>query len=213
MHGTWRLFLVVALATSVCRAQTPTPPAASAPAQAQGTATFVANAEIQAALRPVHHSAVADSVLRVVNVSNDYNVGVSVVRRAKMDGKTPPDAILHHAITEIYQVLEGSGTLVTGGSIQGATEIPRNDPVVRTLVGPSAVGTAIVGGAAQRVGPGDVVIIPPNTAHGFIEITSDQITYLLVRVDSHRVLAQHDGTDVEINRQSAPGRDPNGDRR
>jgi len=32
------------------------------------------------------------------------------------------------------------------------------------------------------------VIIPPNTPHWFKEITSDQIVYLVVRVDPHKVL-------------------------
>ena len=35
----------------------------------------------------------------------------------------------------------------------------------------------------DEIGPGDVVIIPPNTPHWFSEITSDQIVYLVVRVD------------------------------
>ena len=35
---------------------------------------------------------------------------------------------------------------------------------------------------------GDVVIIPPNTPHTFTEITSDQIVYLVVRIDPHKVL-------------------------
>lgn len=68
-----------------------------------------------------------------------------------------------------------------------------DDPDVRTLIGPSAVGKAITGGTMRRVGGGDVVIIPPNTAHGFVELMSDQITYLLVRVDLHRVLAVNGG--------------------
>jgi hypothetical protein len=38
------------------------------------------------------------------------------------------------------------------------------------------------------VGPGDVVIIPPNTPHWFSEISSDQIVYLVVRVDPHKIL-------------------------
>jgi mannose-6-phosphate isomerase-like protein (cupin superfamily) len=192
MQGTLRLFLILALTTSVCSAQSAIPTSRTKPGHAKGTATFVPNAEIQAALRPVDTSAVADNVLRVVPIDGEYNVGVSVVRRVKVDGKTPPDAILHHAIAEIYHVLEGSGILVTGGAIEDETELPPDAPDVRALIGPSAVGKVISGGTRQRVGPGDVVIIPPNTAHGFIEITSDQITYLLVRVDPHRVLAQHD---------------------
>ena len=192
MKASKRLCLILALTTSVCSAQNAPSTAQTKLDHSKGTATVVSNAEIGAVLAPAATSAVADNVLRVVPISGEYNVGVSVVRRVKVNGKTPPDAILHHDITEIYHVLKGSGILVTGGSIEGATELPSDDPDVRTLIGPSTVGKVITGGTGQRVGPGDVVIIPPNTAHGFVEITSEQITYLLVRVDPHRVLAQHD---------------------
>ena len=192
MQGAKRLYLIVALTASVCSAQSAPPTALAKSGQSKGTATFVSNAEIGAVLAPAATSAVADNVLRVVPIDGEYNVGVSVVRRVKVNGKTPPDAILHHEITEIYHVLKGSGILVTGGTIEGETELPPDDPDVRTLIGPSTVGKVITGGTRRRVGPGDVVIIPPNTAHGFIEITSEQITYLLVRVDPHHVLARHD---------------------
>src|SRR6266481_6005065 len=59
---------------------------------------------------------------------------------------------------------------------------------VKTLTGPSSEGTRIVGGASRKIGPGDVVVIPPNTPHTFTEITSDQIVYLVVRIDPHKVL-------------------------
>jgi len=190
MQGTKRLYLILALTASVCSAQTAPPLAHTKSDHSKGTATFVPSAEIGAVLAPAATGAVADNVMRVVPIHGEYNVGVSVVRRVKVDGKTPPDAILHHEITEICHVLNGSGILITGGKIEGETELPTDDPDVRTLIGPSSVGKVIAGGTRQRVGPGDVVIIPPNTAHGFVEITSDEITYLLLRVDPHRVLAQ-----------------------
>ncbi len=192
MQGARRLYLILALTAGVCRAQSAPPTAQTKLDHSKATATFVSNAEIGAVLAPAATGAVADDVLRVVPIDGEYNVGVSVVRRVKVNGKTPPDAILHHDVTEIYHVLEGSGILITGGTIEGATELPSDDPVVRTVIGPSTVGKVITAGTRRRVGPGDVVIIPPNTAHGFVEITSEQITYLLVRVDPHRVLAQHD---------------------
>jgi mannose-6-phosphate isomerase-like protein (cupin superfamily) len=187
-----RRYLLLALTASVCHAQSATPIGATESDHAKGTATFVPDTEIRAMLDTTATSAVTDNVLRVVPIDGESNVGVSVVRRIKVNGKTPLDAILHHEITEIYHVLKGSGILITGGTIEGETELPPDDPDVRNLIGPSTVGKVITGGTRQRVGPGDVVIIPPNTAHGFIEITSDQITYLLVRVDPHHVLARHD---------------------
>lgn len=192
MQSTKKLCLILALMASVCSARSAPPTALAKSDQSKGAATFIANAEIGALIAPAATGAVADNVLRVVPINGEYNVGVSVVRRIKVNGKTPPDAILHHDITEIYHILKGSGILVTGGTIEGEIELPSDDPDVHTLIGPSSVGKVITGGTRQRVGPGDVVVIPPNTAHGFVEITSEQITYLLVRVDPHHVLAQHE---------------------
>ena len=181
-----RLSLILAITTSIAYAQT----SSNSPQQTTGSATHVPNSEIQAALAPLDTKPVADVVMRLIGINGEYNVGVSVVRRTKVDGKTPPDAVMHHEITEIYHVLEGNGILVTGGRIEGEKEFPPDSPVVRILVGPTSFGTAIAGGARQRVGPGDVVIIPPNTPHGFGEIISDHITYLIVRVDPHRVVQE-----------------------
>ena len=58
--------------------------------------------------------------------------------------------------------------------------------VVRTLTGPSSMGM-IQGGTSQKIGPGDVIIIPPDVAHGFSEIT-ETITYLVVRIDSEKLV-------------------------
>jgi quercetin dioxygenase-like cupin family protein len=49
-------------------------------------------------------------------------------------------------------------------------------------------GAAIIGGTAHKIGPGDVIVIPPNTPHTFTEVTSDEIVYLVVRFDPKKVL-------------------------
>jgi quercetin dioxygenase-like cupin family protein len=56
------------------------------------------------------------------------------------------------------------------------------------LTGPTSSGTGIENGDSRKVGPGDVIIIPPNTPHGFSEITSERIVYVVTRIDPHKVL-------------------------
>jgi mannose-6-phosphate isomerase-like protein (cupin superfamily) len=153
-----------------------------------GRGTTVTAAEIAAAVRQADTGAVADAMLRVLPIAGEYNVGVSVVRRSQVHGRTPPEAIVHEAITEVYHVIEGRGILVTGGTVADAQPLPADDPVVRRLIGPSAVGKTITGGARQQVGPGDVVIIPPHTAHGFAKLQTARVVYVLIRIDPHRVL-------------------------
>ena len=93
----------------------------------------------------------------------------NVVVRRRQAG--PNNASVHTAegdqqyVTEIYQILEGSGTYVTGGTIP--------DPNDRTA--------GIKGGESHDVKPGDFIVIPPGTAHWFSKING-QITYLEVRL-------------------------------
>src|SRR3546814_13541757 len=58
-------------------------------------ATAVSSTEIKAEVQRNNTGALADSVLRVLPINSKYNIGVSVVRRSQVDGKTPPDATVH----------------------------------------------------------------------------------------------------------------------
>lgn len=169
------------------RAQTQSTPAVTPPLP-RGTATDVSSAEIQALVQKTASERISDQAIRVVSINGEYNVGVGVVHRAKTSGAPAGGGIEHRQITEIYHVIEGSATLVTGGSMDNLAEFPADHPVVTVLNGPSTRGGPIQNGVSRKIGPGDVVIIPPNTPHWFSEIASDQIVYLVVRVDPHKVL-------------------------
>jgi len=160
----------------------------------RGSATDVSNGEILATVDKTAAAPVSDQQLRVVSINGEYNVGVGVVHRAKTEGRDIGFGIEHSQITEIYHVISGDATLVTGGTIENMKDTPASSPVVTTLNGPSSGGGKVIGGQARNVGPGDVVIIPPNTPHWFTEIRSDQIVYLVVRVDPHKLLPAGYGT-------------------
>jgi mannose-6-phosphate isomerase-like protein (cupin superfamily) len=154
----------------------------------RGTATDVTNDEILATLAKTPDAKVSDQQIRVVNVAGEYNVGVGVVHRSRTEGPQTANGIEHSQITEVYHVISGNATFVTGGTIENKKETPATNVVVKVLNGPSTGGGAILNGVSRKVGPGDVVIIPPNTPHWFSEISSDQIVYLVVRFDPHKVL-------------------------
>ena len=158
-------------------------------ARAQGgAATYVASAEVQAVAKKTADLAVSDQALRIVDINGEYNVAVGVVHRSKTVGQATPNGIEHSQITEIYHVIEGTGTLVTGGTLENPTPAPADSPTVTLLNGSSTNGGAIRNGVSRTIGPGDVVIIPPNTPHWFSDVSSSQIVYLILRVDPHRVL-------------------------
>ncbi len=160
----------------------------AAPASVGQLSATITHAEIEQALQSAPKTAIQDTELRVVSVRGDYNVGVFVVRRTPVNGDAVPDAYQHHDVTEIYSVVRGSGTLVTGGTLEHPTEIPPHNPSVMQLIGPTAQGVAIRGGTSRQIGPGDVVVIPADTPHGFTQLGPDGISYVVMRVDPHRVL-------------------------
>lgn len=176
--------LTLALCAGAASSQT-APPAPHLP---RGTATDVSAAEVQATVQKTASAPVSDQAIRVISINGEYNVGVGVVHRAKTAGRSPGGGIEHSQITEVYHVIEGNATLVTGGTIENARESSPDGQVVKVLNGPSTGGGIVHDGVSRKVGPGDVVVIPPNTPHWFSEITSDQIVYLVVRVDPHKVL-------------------------
>jgi mannose-6-phosphate isomerase-like protein (cupin superfamily) len=182
-------FLAAACAITVVKfpAQTQSTQAVT-PHLPRGTATDISNAEIQTLVQKTASDRISDQAIRVVSIHGEYNIGVGVVHRAKTSGVQAGGGIEHSQITEIYHVIEGHGTLVTGGSMDNLSEFPADHPVVTVLNGPTTRGGPIQNGVGRKIGPGDVVIIPPNTPHWFSEITSDQIVYLVVRVDPHKIL-------------------------
>jgi mannose-6-phosphate isomerase-like protein (cupin superfamily) len=150
------------------------------------SATFVPAADVQATLQKAPPSAVSDQAIRMVDLGGlGYNVGVSVVSRPKSSIQGGP--VEHEKVTEVYHVIAGSGTLVTGGKLIGAKPRAANAPQVAQLNGPSVFGTSVEGGETRRISPGDVVIIPAGVNHWFTEI-QESLTYIVVRFDPQKVV-------------------------
>jgi len=158
-----------------------------APTQAAATtATFVSAGEIKAAVQKDDTGAFTDSPLRVVPIESKYNVGVAVIRRTKIGGRVLPDALIHDDVAEVYQIIEGKGVLVTGGTLRAAK--PLTAAAVVGEIGTSSAGQSIAGGTSRHVVPGDIVIIPPHVPHGFVDITTPRIVYTIIRIDPQKVL-------------------------
>lgn len=153
-----------------------------------GKVTLLSRAEVQSIASRPDTALAYDSVARLVSIDDGYNVGIAVVRRERRRETAPADALSHHDITEVYQIIEGSGVFVSGGSIVGGSEMRADSKGVRRVVGPSVRGTGITGGTSIEIGPGDIIVVPPNTPHGFAGILSRQIVYTIVRVDPRRRL-------------------------
>lgn len=160
------------LLSSLVIAQTTAPPATPP------VATDISAVDIQAFIDALPRDAVSDRPIRVVDVTGDYRLGVYGVYRPM---GTPGDANLHQVdTTEIYYMLKGSATLVTGGSL-----IDPYQPETSTT---SLRGRGIEGGVTRKIVPGDVVVIPGHTPHWWSELDSD-IEYLIFRPDPNKRLS------------------------
>jgi glc operon protein GlcG len=79
-------------------------------------------------------------------------------------------AEVHTSDTDVFYVLSGSATLVTGGIMTGGKEIGPNE----------WRGEGIEGGETRRIVKGDVVVIPAGTPHWFKQVDGP-VTYYAVK--------------------------------
>jgi len=100
-------------------------------------------------------------------------VAPGIVVRRRSGGGEPQYAVVHPFSAETYYIVDGTGSLVTGGTLE-LPLAPSADPdVVRSK--------AIKNGVTRKVAKGDVIVVPPGTAHWFDAIDGT-ITYLESRV-------------------------------
>ena len=92
-----------------------------------------------------------------------------------------PNALTHDQQTEGYYIVSGGGTMVTGGHIVNGRRSAADSAVTRELNGPSCSGPVVGADVVRRdVKVGDIIIIPPNTPHGWVNIP-DHVDYLSFR--------------------------------
>lgn len=176
----------------------------SSPTCHRCSATYVSNGEIEAYLRRVPANLmVSDQQIRAIDVGKSH-VDIGVVYRGKLTSHSP--VAEHDQVSEVYHVLDGAATLVTGPDITDLKRRPADDRAVRLLNGPGGNGAAIRNGATYELKPGDVVIIPAGTGHWFTRI-DDHIRYLMVRIDPDKVTPLKDAAaSQEDLRQGFSGR-------
>jgi len=145
-------------------------------------ATYISSDEIQQYFKRAT-LAVNDQQVRALDVGKT-NVDIGVVYRGKIAGA--PNVAEHDQVSEVYHIIEGTATLVTGADIVGWKRRPGDQANVRLLNGPGGDGTSIRNGVTYHLKPGDVIVIPAGVGHQFTQI-DDHIRYLMVRVDPDKV--------------------------
>jgi mannose-6-phosphate isomerase-like protein (cupin superfamily) len=95
--------------------------------------------------------------------------GAIVSRRTK-----PGRAEVHTSLTDVWYVIDGAGTLVTGGSLVDGKQTQPGE--IR--------GRAISGGIPHQLGKGDVIDIPAGVPHWVSAINGKELVYLTVKIST-----------------------------
>jgi mannose-6-phosphate isomerase-like protein (cupin superfamily) len=91
----------------------------------------------------------------------------TVVRRTRAGS-----AEVHRNVSDVWYVIDGGGTLVTGGSLAGARETEPGE----------LRGQTVSGGTSRRIARGDLIGIPAGIPHWVSAIDGTQLVYLVVKV-------------------------------
>ena len=83
----------------------------------------------------------------------------------------PGNVEIHSADTDIFYIMDGSATFVTGGTAEGT----------KTTAPGEIRGDKITGGVARQLTKGDVIVIPAGVPHWFTEV-SGTFLYFVVKV-------------------------------
>jgi mannose-6-phosphate isomerase-like protein (cupin superfamily) len=119
----------------------------------------------QHAATPVTLIAGADIAEAFVKGRPLIETGAYKVHASRRDA--PGQAEVHRLDTDIFYVLEGSATVVTGGDVVDVKETAANEQR----------GSSIKGGETRRLAKGDVFIIPNGVPHQFTEVRGPFLYY------------------------------------
>jgi mannose-6-phosphate isomerase-like protein (cupin superfamily) len=159
-------------------------------------ATYLSESEIKEYVAKAMKERLVDQQIRDVEIGKAH-VGVGVVYRGKLDKPAPNSVAEHDLVSEVYHIIDGAGTLLTGPDILNMQRRPATLETVRLFNGPGHNGSAIRNGATHQLKAGDVMVIPAGTGHQFTKI-DDHITYLMIRVDPDKVTPLKDAAASRV---------------
>src|ERR1700730_8244126 len=152
--------------------------------------TYIPSEELQAYAQRAIANHLVDQQVRAVDAGKT-NIDVGIVYPGKLAAPAPDSVAEHDQVSEVYHVIDGSATLVTGPDLVGEKRRPATLETVRLFNGPGNNSSSIRNGVTHQLKAGDVMIIPAGTGHWFTKI-DDHITYLMVRIDPDKITPHKD---------------------
>src|SRR5215468_1188244 len=120
--------------------------------------TFIPVSEIEAYVKKAIAEKRVDQQVRDVDIGK-ANIGIGIVYRGKLDAPATESVAEHDLVSEVYHIIEGSGTLVLGPDILEMKRRPATSETVRLFNGPGNNGTSIRDGVTHQLKAGDVMVI------------------------------------------------------
>lgn len=155
-------------------------------------AELVSLEEIQQYVSLGQRETVGDMQIRSLDVGRTQ-VQVSLVHRNALAERANRVAE-HSLVSEIYYMLSGGGTVLTGPELVDPVPRASDSYNVTNLNGPGHNARDVRNGVTTELKAGDVFVIPAGTGHEFIEIP-DHATYITFRVDPDKVVALMNAED------------------
>ncbi len=154
------------------------------------SATYISVTELKAYTARAVANSLTDQQVRLVDIGKS-KIGIGMVYRGKLAAPANASVAEHDQVSEVYHIIDGSATLVTGPDIEDMKRRPADLQTVREFNGPGNNGTTIRNGATHNLVAGDVIVIPAGTGHWFTKI-DDHISYMMVRIDPDKLLPLKD---------------------
>ena len=126
-------------------------------AQQPAAKTFTSAADVAAMIAKAKNERKADQANFIQALLQGAPYTVNLEYRVK---GVVANAAVHETEAEIFYVIDGAGTLTTGGKLRDEKRTNATN----------LSGTSIEGGSTRRVAKGDFFLVPEKTPHGFTEI-------------------------------------------
>jgi mannose-6-phosphate isomerase-like protein (cupin superfamily) len=170
----------------------------------QCPATYIPVSELNAYTAKAVKYGIVDQQVRSIDIGK-AQVGIGMVTRGKLlPGAVRKGAVAEHEqVSEVYHVIDGEATLLTGPDLVNPVKRPDDEKTVRLQNGPGYNADSIRGPMTTHLKPGDMIVIPAGTGHLFTEIP-DHITYMMVRIDPDKIVPTKSQAESEADLKTVP---------
>ena len=152
-------------------------------------ATYIPVSELDAYTKRAIENHIVDQQVRSVDIGK-VQIGIGMVTRLRLqpgEAQGGEAVAEHDQVSEVYHVIDGSATLLTGPDLIDAKQRPATLKTVREQNGPGFSAKAIANPETHELKAGDVIVIPAGVGHWFTRI-DDHITYVMVRIDPDKIV-------------------------